>query len=916
MALEVRSGRSKSYLRPEPLHRLTSAIAKARQPEEIYESALHCLSESLDVTRSSIVLFDPDGVMRFKAWRGLSDGYRRAVEGHTPWSPDAVDPQPVLVPDVLLEPSLSSFLPVIQHEGIRALAFIPLTIGDRLLGKFMLYYPAPHDFGADELAVSSTIATQVAFGLDQQEHRRHVEALRESEENLRDFFENAAVALHWVDGEGRIIGANQAELDLLGYAEGEYVGRHVADFHVDREAIDDILARLRRGEVVREYEARLRCKDGSIRHVLIDSSGLWREGEFVHSRCFTRDITARKHAEERRALYEAIFRNSFEGIAIIDPNGYYHEQNSAHARLTGYTDEDLQGQTPALHLGQETFERVVGELQAKGRFRADVVSRTSTGEEVDVDLSAFAVTDGQGRPLFYVGIKRDISERRRAEEERRRLTEELQRRVEELETLFDVVPIAIAVAHDPEASRITVNRAGARMLGISEGADASLSGPGGQDLPFRLYKDGIEVPPEQLPMQRAAREDVYLADLEYELVRGDGARLSLLEYASPLHDAEGKVRGALGIFVDVTESRRAAEAALRLAAIVESSDDAVISKDLDGIIQSWNPGAERLFGYTAEETIGKSIRMLIPEERQEEEDRILARIRAGERVEPYETVRLRKDGTLVPISDAISPLRDHSGRIIGASKIARDISAQKAAEEAIRQSAALKDQFLSLISHELRTPLSTIYGGSRLLSERYERISDADRRLLLEDIVSETARLQRIIENLLLMTKLDAGQLELEPVPLASVAQRTITSLRERNRGREISLRREGDVPPVMGNATYVELVMENLVSNAIKYSRGDQPVEVVVTGSEEPGVRVLDRGIGITLEDRERIFTPFFRSEAARAWASGVGVGLAVCKRVIEAQGGRIWVQPREGGGAEFGFSLRAIPDPEPPEK
>jgi PAS domain S-box-containing protein len=914
MALDVQPDRT-TCLRPEPLHRLTQAIAKADAVEAIYTAALLCLRESLGVSRSSVLLFDPDGVMRFKAWSGLSEGYRTAVEGHSPWSPDTTDPEPVLVEDVRSETSLAGLRPTIEREGIRALAFIPLSIGGRLIGKFMLYYDEPHQFSEDEIAVARTIATQVAFGLDQQEHRRDLEALRASEENLRDFFENASVAMHWVDGEGRLIRVNRAELDLLGYDEEEYVGHNIAEFHTDTETIAQLLKRLRAGEVVRDFEARLRRKDGSTRHVLIDASSFRRDGRFVHSRCFTRDVTARKQAEERRALYESVFHNSLDGIAIIDPTGYYHEQNLAHARLTGFSDEVLAGTTPAVHLGDEVFGRIVDELQRTGRFRGDVLSRNVTGEEHVVDLSAFAVYDASGEPMYYVGIKRDITGRQRSEDEMRRLAEELQRHIEELETLLNVAPIAIAVATDPEAREIKLNPAGARMLGVPESANASMSAASAGELPFLLFRDGVEVPPEDLPMQRAARENVSIADAEYELVRDDGTRLNLLEYASPLHDASGRVRGSLGIFVDITERQRADKDALRLAAIVESSEDAIISKDLDGIINSWNPGAERLYGYTAEEAIGQSILLVIPEDRHDEEDRILAQIRAGERVEPFETQRRRKDGTTIDVSLTVSPLRDPGGRIIGASKIARDISARKAAEEAIRQSSALKDQFLSLISHELRTPLSTIYGGSRLLHDRFDKISDPDRRLLLEDIVGETARLQRIIENLLLMTRLDAAGLELEPVPLASVVQKTVKSLRERNPDREITLRREGTVPPVLGNATYVELVLENLVSNAVKYSPPDERVEVVIGGTEEaPEVRVLDRGIGIEPRDEGKVFTPFFRSETARAWASGVGVGLAVCKRVIEAQGGEIWVRRREGGGSEFGFSLKAIPDPEPP--
>src|SRR5215218_6864901 len=169
------------------------------------------------------------------------------------------------------------------------------------------------------------------------------------------------------------------------------------------------------------------------------------------------------------------------------------------------------------------------------------------------------------------------------------------------------------------------------------------------------------------------------------------------------------------------EAARLAEAdaaSYRLAAIVSSSDDAIVSKDLNGIVMSWNAGAERIFGYTAEEIIGKSIRLLIPADRQGEEDLVLAKIRRGERVDHFDTVRQRKDGSLVDISLTVSPVKDRNGRIIGASKIARDISERKQTEELMKQTMLLKDQFLSMVSHELRTPIATVLGNGQLLLRR------------------------------------------------------------------------------------------------------------------------------------------------------------------------------------------------------
>ena len=651
MTIDSPLSRPQDYLRPEPLYRLTQAAARARQPDDIYDAALDCLRDSLGVERAAILLFDEGGVMRFRAWRGLSEVYRSSVDGHSPWTKDVQEPEPVLIEDVALDESLGHLRQFVEAEGIAALAFIPLWLAGRLLGKFMLYYGEPHTFEGDEITFAQTIASQVAFAIDHEEHRRDLDELRE-----------------------------------------------------------------------------------------------------------TRD---------RKQLYEEIFRHALEGIAVISAAGVYLEQNLAHSLLTGLRDEDLAAQTPAIHLGHETFGRIAGELAATGRFRGDVVSHTKEGVPLILDLSAFAVRDENGETKYYVGMKHDVTERQKS------------------------------------------------------------------------------------------------------------------------HDA-----------------------ALELAAIVNSSRDAIVSKDLDGVIKTWNPGAEQIFGYTAAEAVGRSIRMIIPADRQHEEDEVLARIRSGQPVEHFETVRQRKDGSFVDISLTVSPVRDVDGRIVGASKIARDITDQKAAEEALRQSIALKDQFLSLISHELRTPLATIYGSSRLLRERFARIPDADRMALLNDVVVESQRLQRIIENLLLLTRLDIHGIELEPVLLERIVQKSIETVRSRHNERRITLHTDDSVPPVLANPTYVELVIDNLISNAIKYSAADAEVDVEIHGGERVEVRVLDRGIGLDENDREELFTPFFRAKNARGWASGVGVGLAVCKRVTEAQGGEIWARSRDGGGSEFGFALLPVSD------
>lgn len=204
---------------------------------------------------------------------------------------------------------------------------------------------------------------------------------------------------------------------------------------------------------------------------------------------------------------------------------------------------------------------------------------------------------------------------------------------------------------------------------------------------WKLYHaDGTPMPYDECPMAIALKQGRIIRGVEAILERPDGTRRWFTAHPTPLRDGEGKVVGGINMLVDITERKQAEMATTALAAIVESSDDAIISKDLNGIITSWNKGAERIFGYTAQEVIGKSVTLLIPPDRQQEEARILQHLRRGEKVEHFETVRVRKDGSSLEISLTISPLRDSAGRIIGASKIARDITGRKQTEEALRAS--------------------------------------------------------------------------------------------------------------------------------------------------------------------------------------------------------------------------------------
>ena len=274
----------------------------------------------------------------------------------------------------------------------------------------------------------------------------------------------------------------------------------------------------------------------------------------------------------------------------------------------------------------------------------------------------------------------------------------------------------------------------------------------------------------------------------------------------------------------------------------------------------------------------------------------------------------RPNGTRVQFIAYPSPLRDADGSLVGAVNVLVDVTEQvrvegelRATADALRASNAVKDEFLGLISHELRTPVTTIFGNARLLRDRGHTIAEHDRSSMLTDMAEDSERLLRIIENLLLLTRLGAAsEVDLEPQLLAHVVKTSVAAFKRRHPERLVSVHAATGNAIVEADRTYLELVVENLLSNANKYSPAAAEITVeIVPRDGEARVRVLDRGIGIRADDLGKVFSPFYRGDVAPSLATGLGIGLAVCRRVVELQGGRVWAGARNGGGAEVGFAL-----------
>jgi len=518
---------------------------------------------------------------------------------------------------------------------------------------------ARRDGSEDTRLRTIAVLQQKAAALEAEiaERKQAEKELARRERELCDFLENATEGIHQVSADGTILWANQAEIDLLGYTAEEYVGHSITEFHADADVIADILARLKNGEKLREYEARLRRKDGSIRYVAINSSVYWEDGRFVHTKCFTRDITERKN----------------------------------------------------------------------------------------------------------------------------------------------------------------------------------------QDTASQL-----------------------------------------------------------------------------LRAIVEFSEDAIVSKDLNGVITSWNKGAERLFGYTAAEVIGQPVTILMPPERMNEEAGILAEIRQGRCIEHYETVRRRKDGTLLNISLTVSPIKDAQGKVVGVSKIGRDITERAQAREHLEQTvsertAQLQDAVAELeafsysIAHDMRAPLRAMHSYSRFLEEDFSEALPMQGKTYARRIASGAERLDALITDVLNYSKISRGEMVLETLDVEKITRDIIDSYPNLAESCATILVRS-PIPLVMGNAAALGQCLSNLLSNAVKFVAPGISPQVRVWAEERGGnVRlwVEDNGIGISEEGQKRIFNMFQRLNPARDF-EGMGIGLTIVRKAVQRMGGRVGLESQPGVGSRFWIELK----------
>jgi len=405
-------------------------------------------------------------------------------------------------------------------------------------------------------------------------------------------------------------------------------------------------------------------------------------------------------------------------------------------------------------------------------------------------------------------------------------------------------------------------------------------------------------------------------EVEFRILLPDATTKYIHTVGHPVLNASGDLVQFVGSSTDITERKRAEQATRLLAAIVESSHDAIVSKSLNGVITSWNKGAERLFGYAAEEAVGQNITLIIPPERRDEERTIVEQLTRGERIDHFETVRMRKDGSLLDVSLTISPMKDASGRVVGASKLARDITERKRAEEALRQAQmdlahasrlTTMGELTASLAHEVKQPIAAAVTDAntcvRWITRDEPDLKEA--REAAWRIVNDAKRATEIINRVRLLFKKGTPQREL--VDVNEVAREMVVLLGDEALRHSISIRTElaEDLPQVIGDRVQLQQVLMNLIVNGVDAMHDvDEPRELIIKSqpaeNNELLLSVSDSGVGLPRQQADQIFNAFFTTKT-----HGTGMGLRISRSIIESHGGRLWAANNSPRGASFCFTL-----------
>ena len=789
-----------------------------------------------------------------------------------------------------------------------------------------------------------------------------VEAPRQSDARYREIIEALGVAVYTTDAAGRITSFNEAAATLWGrrpeLGKDLWCGSwrlYWPDGTPMRHDECPMALTLKEGRPVRGVEVVAERPDGTRVPLLPHPSPL-RDGSgaLIGAVNVLVDLTERKRAEadlqESEARMAAVLKEAVDGIITIDAGGVIQSINAAAARIFGYDEDEMVGKNVTMLMPDEYTRQHLDSLRRyleTGEARVIGIGREVEGRRKDgtifpVDISVSEVVLGDTR--LFTGIVRDLTERKRAEAAERNYQQRLDLTMQAAKMGAWEWNIA--------SGEVTWSQTLEEIHGLAPGTFGGT---------FEGYLKDIHPEDRERVVETVGHSvEAGKHEIEYRIIWPDGDVRWLSAHGLVIHDPAGRPERMIGLCMDVTARKRAEQAEQFLAEV--TSLLAASYMDYEMTLASLARLAVPHLGEWCSISVIRddgSVRHLglaHQDPAQVAQAQVVARQYPFDPDEPYGLARVLRTGeaefypiisdnlleTLVQDKSLLEAVRRFGlksvicvplvarGRTLGAITLATAESGRHytaadlalAEELARRAGIALdnarlyaqatraseaKDEFLGLVSHELRTPITALYGGARMLRSRGDKLTEEDRQRLLTDVELESERLYRMVEDLLALARVELGQtVPAEPVLAQRVLDKVTYAFSQRRPGRPIGVEIEGELEPVAAQQTYVEQVLRNLLSNADKYSPDGSPIVVharQVNGTVE--ITVLDRGPGIAEGEAEMIFERFYRSDKTPGRAKGVGLGLTVCKRLIEAQSGRVWARPNNGGGLEVGFAL-----------